>query len=174
MQIAKLVQGGTGVWIPRAAMIFAVFAGGCRAASSSRPPDSAHAALLRQYLRDSSVLDSLSRLVKTDSLRTLYRLALEPSADGGAKLVQEVWCEEVRLAVMHGEVPARKAIDRMLDTVYQDGGIRGHSHALAYLLSRAPGSSGVDGRACGRLPPRTPAIVAGTRVNDNPPRPLMP
>lgn len=174
MQIARLPVR-TRVLIAYAAATFAVLAGGCRGSSSSRPPDSAHAALLQKYVRDSSVLDSLSHLVKTDSLRALYRLALQPAnGDRGKALVQAAWCEEVRLAVMHGEVPAQKAIDRLLDTVYADLGIRGHDDALAYLLSRAPNSTGVDGRACGKMPPRTPEIVAGTPVNENPSRPLMP
>lgn len=172
MQIAELVVWRTKAWLVGAAVGFAAFAGGCRRSSSSPPPDSAHAALLQRYVRDSTVLDSLSRLVNTDSLRALYRLALEPSVSG-EKLLQEAWCEETRLMVMHGVIPARKAIDRMLDTVYADRGIRGRDDAFGVLAARAPRSSGVDGRACGRMPPRSPEIVAGIRVNQNLARPPM-
>ena len=170
MPIAELVVRRATAWVPSAALGVAAFSGGCRTSASSRPPDSAYAARLRQYVRDSTVLDSLSRLVKTDSLRTLYRLALQPSV-AGEKLVQEAWCEEVRLTVMHGIVPAQKAVDRMLDTVYKDRGIRGRDAAFNVLAASAPNSSGVDGRACGRMPPRSPEVVAGTRVNVNPARP---
>jgi hypothetical protein len=171
MQIAKLVVVGTKAWAPRAAMAFVVLVAGCRTSSPSRPPDSTHAALLRQYLRDSSVIDSLSRLVKTDSLRALYRLALQPARAGD--LVELAWCEQLRLTVRHGIVPARKAIDRLLDTVYEDRGIRGRDDAFGYFASRATNSGAVDSRACGKMPPRSPEVVAGTRVNQNPFRPLM-
>lgn len=134
------------------------------------PEDSADAAKLKKYLRDSTVLDSLTRLVRTDSLYKLYRLALEPGR-ADAKLVAAVWCEELRLTLIHGPVPEKRAVDRMLDTVYSDHGIR---DAFRYFAAQAPAEGNFDEQACGRLPQRSPIEVDGTRTDVEPYRPQPP
>src|SRR5437764_92963 len=65
--------------------------------------DSTYMARLAQWLRDSVVLDSMTRLVNTDSLYKLYRRALEPPGVTLA-LMTEVSCEEVRVRIGFGPV----------------------------------------------------------------------
>jgi hypothetical protein len=171
MQIAKLVMVNPKPSILLAIISLVVFAWACRVSPpSSRPADSAYATNLKKYLRDSSVIDSLSRLVRTDSLRALYRVALLP-AGASEKLVEQVWCEQGRLTLMHGYAPAQVAINRLLDTVYLDRGIRGRDAAFGYFAARAPSSGGYDSRACGKPPPRAPSSIAGTPIDELPRRP---
>ena len=105
--------------------------------------DTAYGRELAKWLRDSTVLDSMMRLVRTDSLYRLYRRALEPPGVTLA-LVQEVWCEELQLS-KYGVIPSRRAVKRMLDTVYRDRGIR---DGFAYFAARAPSSGLVEGSKC--------------------------
>jgi hypothetical protein len=142
--------------------------GAANAASS--PEDSVYSVKLKKYLGDSTVVDSLTKLVRTDSLYKLYRLALEPGK-ADVKLVAAVWCEELRLTLIHGPVPEKRAVDRMLDTVYRDHGIR---DAFRYFAAQAPAEGNFDEQACGKLPPRSPIEVNGTRTDVEPYRPRPP
>ena len=138
--------------------------------AATTPEDSVYAAKLKKYLRDSTVLDSLTKLVPTDSLYALYRLALEPGK-ADVKLVAAVWCEELRLSLVHGTIPQKRATRRMLDTVYRDRGIR---DAFRYFAAQAPSDGKFDEQACGKLPPESPIEVNGTSTDVEPYRPRPP
>ena len=137
------------------------------ASALSASEDSDYAAKLKKYLRDSAVLDSLTNVVRTDSLYKLYRLALEPHRVD-VKLVAAVWCEELRLTLIHGPVPEKRAVDRMLDTVYREYGIR---DAFRYFAAQGPAEGQFDEQACGKLPPSSPTDVNGTSTELEPYRP---
>ena len=129
--------------------------------------DSAYAAKLKKYLRDSTVLDSLTKLVQTDSLYRLYRQALQ-SKNVDVNLVAQVWCEELRLTTRHGIIPADRAINRLRDTVYRDIGVH---DAFDYLASRAPDEGHFNSSVCGELPPPGPRVIDGTSTDIEPRRP---
>ena len=86
--------------------------------ANAGPADSAYRVALVKYERNSSTLDSLTRLVNTDSLYRLYRAALEPNK-ATVELVQRVSCEEAHVSIRYGVVPAERATKRMRDTVYR-------------------------------------------------------
>ena len=132
--------------------------------------DSAYAAKLKKYLRDSTVLDSLTKVVQTDSLYRLYRQAIL-SNKVDVNLVAEVWCEELRLTTRHGIIPADRAINRLRDTVYRD--IEVHD-AFDYLASRAPNEGHFNSSYCGELPPPGPRVIDGTSTDIEPRRPAPP
>lgn len=84
----------------------AALVGGCRQRDGQEDPavlaarrqrDSAYSAQLIRWRHDSTVLDSLTRLVRTDSLLRLYRRALEP---GGVdrSVMAAIFCEGSRVA----------------------------------------------------------------------------
>jgi len=122
----------------------AAVGGASVATTKARFDDTAFAQRLGEWQRDSAVLDSMTRLVRTDSLFQLYRRATEPSGVTLA-VFQEAWCEELQLSKRYGVVPARRAAQRMRDTVYRDRGIR---NGFAYFASRAPSSGMVEGSKC--------------------------
>ncbi len=135
--------------------------------------DSVYRSQLARWVRDSIVLDSMTRLVRTDSLYRLYRRALDP-AGSAAALVQAVFCEEHRLEIRYGWVPSDRAIHALLDTVYQDRGIR---DGFAYFAAHAPAEGHVEGgrSACGPYPPAVPLVIGETRLDVRlPPRPREP
>jgi hypothetical protein len=141
--------------------------------ADSLPADSAYASRLARWLRDSVVLDSVTRLVNTDSLFRLYRRALEPGQVTVA-LVQEVSCEEERLAIGHESIPAQRAIQAVRDTVYRDHGIR---DGFRYFASRAPAEGVIEGGRgrCGPYPPRAPRVIGTTHLDTElGPRPRPP
>lgn len=154
-----------------ALLVLTIIALGCRSHqrggrvefADSLPADSAYTSRLAQWLRDSVVLDSMTRLVNTDSLFRLYRRALEPGRVTVA-LVQQVSCEEERLAIGHESIPAQRAIRAVRDTVYRDHGIR---DGFRYFASRAPAEGVIEGGRgrCGPYPPRAPRIIGTTRLD---------
>ena len=138
---------------------------GCKQGQSGSA-DSAYTARLNAWLRDSSVLDSITRTVSTDSLYRVYRRALEP-AGTTRELVQQMYCQEVGLRARHGPIPAERAIKAMLDTVYRDLGTH---DAYRTFMSGASASGSVDSRPCsGRA---NPVVKVGdTRLDLELPRP---
>jgi hypothetical protein len=140
------------------------------AINGSKPEDSLYASNLKKYIRDSVVLDSLTNLVNTDSLYKLYRRALEPAGADQA-LVQAVYCEETRLGLVHGTIPWKRAVARMLDTVYRDRGVK---DAFRFFAARAPASGKVESGPCEPLPSPSPVDVNGTRTDVEPYRPQPP
>lgn len=135
--------------------------------------DSAYNARLTSWLRDSVVLDSMTRLVNTDSLYKLYRRALEPPGVTLA-LMTEVQCEEVRLEIRFGSIPGSRAIRAVEDTMYRDHGIR---DGMGYFIAHAPREGVIEtGRSrCGPYPPAAPRAIGTTRLDtDLPQRPRPP
>jgi hypothetical protein len=120
-----------------------------------------YAATLNKWLRDSAVIDSLSRLVNTDSLYRLYRRMLVPTTDSGAVL-NAIACEGERLGVRHGSLPSRDAIDRMLDTLWQ-----GLDPKRIEVLEAYPGRPIIVSTAtgCPITGPEAPREVAGTSLD---------
>ena len=118
---------------------------------------------LARWLRDSVVLDSVTRLVKTDSLYKLYRRALEPPGVTLA-LMTEVSCEEVRLDIRFGSVPASRAIHAVQNTMYRDRGIR---DGMRYFIAHAPAEGMIEGgrSRCGPYPPAAPKAIGTTRLD---------
>ena len=153
------------------ALVWSVFVLGCGRQGSSRErgdsatspavSDSIYQRRLADWLRDSTVLDSMSRLVPTDTLYRLYRRALEPSGVP-RELVQRVWCEELRLTLQYGMIPSERAVDRLLDTVYRDQGIR---NGFEYFAARAPSQGIVESSQCNPNVPRGPQSVGRTRLD---------
>jgi hypothetical protein len=136
--------------------------------------DSVYRAHLAKWQRDSAVLDSLTRLVRTDSLYALYRAALGP-ARASPKLIEAIACEWVRLSRLYGQIPSRRAEMRVLDTVYSDRGIRGSKNADRFFSGLAPDTAfSTDSQSCGKLPPLFPRVVDGTPTDVEPRKPRKP
>lgn len=95
------------------------FAGGCGLSQPSsaeiskwKADSAAYDTALTQYLRDSTVIDSLAQAVPVDSLRKLYQ-ALASNRESAA-LESAVLCEMSRLSDVHGSIPSGIAIERVL------------------------------------------------------------
>jgi hypothetical protein len=126
------------------------------------PPDSEHyAATLQQWLRDSTVIDSLSRLVNTDSLYRLNRAMLE--ARDPHDLIAPIDCEIFRLTTRHGTLPAEVAIDRMRDTLWKTAD-RAALRRLASVEGRVTMLES-DAEHCGDPGPAAPTQIKGTDLN---------
>jgi hypothetical protein len=101
--------------------MFSLFCTAGAAACQTRERRVVDTAGQREWLlrvqRDSSVIDSLSRLVNTDSL---YRLneAMRTARDP-RPLVHEAACERARLQNRHGLRPTTLAVRRMADTLWR-------------------------------------------------------
>ena len=75
---------------------------------------------LAKWQRDSTVIDSISRTINTDSLYRLFRAALPPQPM--VPIVRALNCESDRLSARYGSIPADAEIERMNDTLWR--GIR--------------------------------------------------
>jgi len=139
-----------------------------RGAPDSAVGDSAYQARLRNWRRDSTVLDSVTRQVNTAKLYALYRQAL--GREGVTlRLMTELACEEVRLGRHYGIVAWQRASKAVRDTVYRD---LGETDGLAYIARHAPSEGGVEtGENCRPLPPRAPQKIGETRLDVEFPRP---
>lgn len=114
---------------------------------------------LRVYLRDSTVLDSLSRLVPLDSLDRLYS-AIERSPQS-MPLKEAAVCEVLRLGRLHGAMPLRLAMARLRER-------RGPVAAI----SRPGGEVLTAGRNC-VLPEAGVADAGSTSLHYSPVRPML-
>jgi len=139
-----------------------------RGVPDSAVGDSAYQARLRNWRRDSTVLDSVTRQVNTAKLYALYRQAL--GREGVTlRLMTELACEEVRLGRHYGIVAWQRASKAVRDTVYRD---LGETDGLAYIARHAPSEGGVEtGENCRPLPPRAPQKIGETRLDVEFPRP---
>jgi hypothetical protein len=79
----------------------------------------AYSRRLSQWLRDSMVVDSLSRAVPTDSLYRLYRAMLFAKAP--RPYLEPILCLQTNLNWRYGMQPAARAINRMKDTLWKRG-----------------------------------------------------
>lgn len=156
-----LASRGRGV--AGAAIILAGLSGSLAAQS-----DSAVAANYRrdsiQYVRDSTSIDSLSRLVPVDSLRRLYELMYR--ATDPRPLAQEVACESDRLWIAFG-VAARIAEQRVHDAVMRrldrDAELRLSEKMAGTLVE-------LDGPRCGAATRMRADVPARLRQSPHAPR----
>ena len=161
-------------------LVLILFAGGVIGLSAARPQptyrrfgdsgigDSASQERLRNWRRDSSVLDSVTREVNTAKLYALYRRALG-SEGVTLSLMTELGCEELRLGIQYGAVPWQRASQAVRDTVYHDIGVK---DALDYIARHAPDEGSVEtGQNCRPFPPSAPQAIGGTRLDVEFPRP---
>lgn len=91
-------------------LLAAVFGAGC---DEMRTPPSPE---LAKWLRDSAVVDSLSRFVNTDSLYHTYHRLL--TSEDARVVLPAAACQRWRLRKRHGFGPATMAIERMFDTLW--------------------------------------------------------
>jgi len=146
-----------------------IWQSGCRSGQTGSPPtgrapsnaDTSYQVALKQFLRDSTVIDSLSRLVPTDSLYHLYRAVLV--ASDPTIVMQQIKCEEFSLRWHYGSLPARDAIARMRDSVYK----RNEQELVKRVEERFPeaGMFIVSPKDCGVTGPRAPRGVNGTSLS---------
>ena len=122
-----------------------------RGAPDSAVGDSAYQARLRNWRRDSTVLDSVTRQVNTAKLYALYRQAL--GKEGVTlRLMTELGCEEVRLGIQYGEVPWQRASNAVRDTVYRDIGVATvWTTSLATRLTKALSKRDKTAARCRRV-----------------------
>ena len=129
----------------------------------------AFAQRLSRWLRDSSVIDSLSRSVSTDSLYRLYRAMY--AAKNPETYVAPIGCFESDLVWRYGRAPAQVAMHRMMDTVWKPG----EGDGLKAIERRMPATSFFSDSTCGRpTGRRLPDTVAGTWLGYRLPRPTPP
>jgi len=125
---------------------------------------------LSRWLRDSTVMDSLSRFVSTDSLYRLYRAMYV--AQNPRIYVEPIMCLEFELVFHHGRAPAEVAMQRMKDSLWKPG-----EGGLPSIERRMPStaffsmSDSICGGPVGRPAPDT---VAGTWLGYRFPRPVRP
>lgn len=79
-----------------------------------RPPS--YPGTVAEWQRDSALVDSLSRLVRTDTLYHAYHASLDAKDLQAAH--QQLTCMREELHLRHGLYPAQLAIERMEDTVW--------------------------------------------------------
>ncbi|MFL5614870.1 MAG: hypothetical protein ACJ796_14500 [Gemmatimonadaceae bacterium] len=142
---------------------------GCQSHRSAPAPavqqssvgDSTYEIVLRKWLRDSTVIDSLSRLVPTDSVYRMYRGLLV--AQDPAPLMQDIKCAEFALRWQYGSLPAGDAIRRMRDTVYS----KADQTAVNRTEDRFPqtGMFLLSPSRCGITAERAPAEINGTSLS---------
>jgi hypothetical protein len=168
--------------LPVGLLILAALASGCPSAEPDPPPSSpaidpwrrdsgAYEAALAIWLRDSAVVDSVSRTVDTDSLYRLYRrLLTDPNP---APLVQEIACEEWRLRRRYKPLPFEAAERRMLDTVW----LPHETDAVRQVNARLSGidEPTADRWTCGGEVERVvPEVVSGAPMSMGTVRPVPP
>lgn len=126
---------------------------------------------LAAWLRDSTVVDSVSRTIDTDTLYALYRKML--TAPDPAAIYQEIACEEWRLSRRHHSLPTAAAVRRMMDTVWR----RDEAELVRLMNARLPKPGHVSAGhwSCGyRGEESGPAEVNGTSLAFEKPRPVRP
>lgn len=114
--------------------------------------------------RDSIVIDSLARLVNTDSLYRLYRAMLY-SANPMVEY-QEAICEEARILRRYGRRPGTLASERMSDTLWKPADIPLYNR----IRDRMPRSHffTISDSTCGPRGPRAPDSIGGVSLNYTP------
>lgn len=126
---------------------------------------------LSRWLRDSVVIESLSRSVSTDSLYHLYRAMYV--AQNPRVYVEPIMCFESDLVWRHGRAPAEVAMRRLMDTLWKPG----EGDGLKVIERRMPTSAlfsmsdSICGPAVGR---RSPDTVSGTWLGFRFARPARP
>lgn len=123
------------------------------------------AAAVTRWERADFVLDSLSRLVNTDSLYRLRRAILLPADT--STLLREMHCEVVRLRWRYGSAPAARAVKRMEDTLWRGASIFDSARVDAYPRPPVDIAAG----SCNRGE-KAPREVHGVSLGYDPIRPV--
>src|SRR3954464_354859 len=100
-------------------LLLSATASGCQSPRKLTPDEQAkwtrdsaeYSVNLVRWMRDSALMDSISRTINTDSLYRLFHAALRPQPM--VPIVRAITCERNRLGARHGSIPARAAISRM-------------------------------------------------------------
>jgi hypothetical protein len=95
--------------------------------------DAAHARRERMF-------EELAARVPTDSLARLYSIALDAPAAEGRVLLDAVSCQSLRLEWAYGNVAARKAVQRMSDSLFATPELRARWQEAR---DRWPATSGI-------------------------------
>ena len=102
-------------------------------------------------MRDSVVIDSISRTINTESLYELYRA--QQRADNPIPLQRAIECERARVFWIYGSNAAVDALHRMLDSLSR----KSSSEDMKRVSTRLSGMSveemvslGVGERTCGK------------------------
>ena len=130
----------------------------------------AYEVALAKWRADSTVRDSVSRLVNTDSLYALYRsmvLAKDPHA-----VAQERSCARYRLVHRFGVIPVDLAVSRMEDTVWQGIALK-DMRRLMEVKSRIV-EVRLSREICGIKDREGPWIINGVDLNSFTDRPSLP
>jgi len=146
--------------------VMAIFAVACHVPMGTRTTsDTTRLREFREYAaRDSVVIDSLARLVNTDSLYRLNRRLLDTTVTI-KPLVQEILCERRRIVRANGFRPAEIALRRLMDTVWTRD-----ERKRVRIDERMPsaGFIEVSERMCGPFPPGSPSTVNGFSLFNEP------
>lgn len=134
-----------------------------------RPAVQAYRMALKSWLRDSVVIDSLSRFVDTDSLLQLRRAELRAGTSSHA-IRQAMSCEHFRLDWRHGFRPHEVAVARLDAAMTPDERRR----YRRIDLSGPAGFYDADSTLCGVTGPRAPEKVQGISLTASPLRPFHP
>lgn len=131
----------------------------------------AYDAALAIWLRDSAIVDSVSRTIDTDPLYRLHRRMLHDSTP--AAVVPEIACERWRIGRRYRALPAIEAERRMMDTVWlpnEVDAVRQMNERLAGVgeLTAGPWACGGDVE---RL---VPEVVSGAAMSMSNRRPIPP
>jgi hypothetical protein len=127
------------------------------------------------WSRDSTVIDSISRSINTDSLYHLNRTALH--ATETVPILREINCETKRLSHHYGQTASWAAIQRMQDTLWHPS----EKDDVARMNGRVSGMSTKDMVAmgsrqydCGPLGPGISAVDAKRLTQGHPIPPTHP
>lgn len=111
------VTGGCRSW--RFSILSAVLVVGVASCSTGSNDSTGRDSVQAALRHDARVIDSLARLVNTDSLYRLSRSMVR--ASNPVPLYQETICEQARIMRRHGVRPALLALKRMEDTLWTKG-----------------------------------------------------
>jgi hypothetical protein len=157
-------------------------ANGCESAQPEAAPlpqavndwqrdSSAYDDALAIWLRDSAVVDSVSRTINTDSMYRMYRRMLHDT--NPAPIMQEIACEEWRLRRRYRVLPSMAAQRRMMDSVYWPPEADAVRRMNERLQNLGPVTAGPY--ACGGDVERlVPEVVSGAPMSMSTARPVPP
>lgn len=138
-----------------------------RAEDDRSPAMRLYLAQLADWKRDSSIIDSLSRLIDTDSLLRLRRAVLRAGTDLPYR--QAMMCEYSRWTWQHGHRPAEKASERIYAAFTPQ-----EMDRYRRITSTGAGVSEVNESLCGPAGKAAPKEVDGVSLFELRVRPLHP
>jgi hypothetical protein len=125
---------------------------------------------LHAWERDSTVVDSLVRISRADSIRTLYDKMIRSVAP--MQYPQLIECERQRIEDRYGPRVAYEVQRR----AQRDAASAATPRDIELMNRRLPRGMGVEvmGDACGRRYGTGPDSIAGVSMQDSPPTPVPP